>query len=60
MARGYGGAADSSLSAACQPLTSRPFAHLINADSQMPNLMKYHDEGLAEITNALTGITLSP
>lgn len=26
----------------------------------MPNLMKYRDEGLAGITNALTGITLSP
>lgn len=26
----------------------------------MPNLMKYRDEGLAGITNVLTGITLSP
>lgn len=60
MVRGYGRADDFSLSAVCQLLTPRPFEHLINADSQMPNLMKYRDEGLAGITNALTGITLSP
>lgn len=49
-----------SLSAARQLLTLCPFEHLINADSQMPNLMKRRDEGLAGITTALTGITLAP
>lgn len=59
MVRGYGCAEHFSLSAERQLLTQCPFKCLINADSQMPNLMKNHDEGLAGITNALTAITLS-
>lgn len=56
--RGYGRAVP--LLIICQLLTLCPFEHLINADSQMPNLMKRRDEGLAGITTALTGITLAP
>lgn len=60
IARGDGRADHFSLSAVRQLLTLCPSEHLINADSQMPNLMKRRDEGLAGITSALTGITLAP
>lgn len=40
-------------------INARPILHLINADSQMPNLMKNCKGGLAWITNAPTSRTLS-
>lgn len=51
--------ADFFSSAVRRLLTPGPFEHLINADSQMPNLKKNRKGGLAWITNAPTSITLS-